>query len=214
MLIPLTSFALNPSAATVAGITSAVGSQQLPGEPEESEPQQAPSQPFMWCQAPQGPACNNSASDFWACPKLPFCCHMSLSPGRALWAEQSWSCAEPGTSTGQGRTLQSPWQQLRGTQGTQTQGTQTQGTQTSSAHAGAVRSLRPPALTWQEAEGKKGFAAKCFVSLASKIGGEVSTQEPTELGCDAEQPGSTSSSVLEQAVPCTGLGWHWGSEQC
>lgn len=55
--------------------------------------------------------------------------------------------------------------------------------------------VRPRPVTWQEAEGDKGFATKCSVSLASKIGGEVSTQEPTELGRDVEQPGSITASA-------------------
>lgn len=52
------------------------------------------------------------------------------------------------------------------------------------------------------------------MSPASRTGGEVSTQEPTELGGDAEQPGSITSAVLKKLHPAQALDWHWGSEQC
>lgn len=51
-------------AAAMAGITGAAGNQHPPAEPEEPRLQQALAQPVMLCQWTQGPACNNSASDF------------------------------------------------------------------------------------------------------------------------------------------------------
>lgn len=72
--------------------------------------------------------------------------------------------------------------------------------------SGGVQSVRPQPVTWQNAESKKGFATKCFVSYASKIGGEVSTQQPTEVGRDVEQPGSITPSVLKKHAPCIGFG--------
>ena len=67
--------------------------------------------------------------------------------------------------------------------------------------------MRPKPATEQKAAKGKGFATECFLSLSSETGGEDSTQQPTEVGHDVDQPRSITPSVFRKHAPrvCFGL---------